>query len=104
PDLGEAERRVRARDPEVAGERLLEPAGEAVAVDGGDHRLPDLEAPRDAGQPEIVVMAAAPPLGLRRAHGGDQLLQAGPGREPPVAGAGQDCDPGGVVVPEARPD
>jgi hypothetical protein len=37
-DLGEAEPRVLHRDAVVAGERDLEPAAEAVAVDHGDGR------------------------------------------------------------------
>src|SRR5262249_56337662 len=37
-DLGEAELRIAQRDPHVAGERDLEPAAEAIAVDRGDQR------------------------------------------------------------------
>ena len=39
----------RVRDPEVAGERDLEPAAEAVAVDRGDHR--DRRPPRSGRRP-----------------------------------------------------
>ena len=41
-DLGQGEARAGRRDPQVAGERKLEPATEGQAVDGGNHRLAEL--------------------------------------------------------------
>ena len=41
-DLGQGEARAGGGDPQVAGERELEPAAEGQAVDGGNHRLAEL--------------------------------------------------------------
>src|SRR5438270_10382035 len=89
PNLGQPEARVGRRDAQITGQRLLEATGQTEAVDGGDHRLPDRKAARDAAQAEARVrdrvVATAAPEGAR-----DHLLQIGTGRERLVAGAGQD--------------
>src|SRR5262245_38788875 len=93
---------MRRREAEVARQRLLEPARDAVAVDGRDHGFPDLESARDSAETVIVVgdrVVSTAPRERRRDH----LLQIGTGREGLLARAGEDRDPGRVVVAKPRP-
>src|SRR5439155_17624008 len=48
---------VGARDPQIAPERELQPAGDRVALDGGDHRLRDQHARRAHRAVDVVVDA-----------------------------------------------
>jgi hypothetical protein len=94
--LRAAERRGLGRDADVAAEGQLEPPGEAVAVDRGDHRLRDLEPLAepvlDLRPPQLVD---AP--GVRAAV---HLLEIGAGAERLVARAGDDRDAERVVAVE----
>src|SRR5581483_2112448 len=56
--LRQAKRGVLGGDADVTGERDLEAAGEAVAVDGGDDRLVALEVARDAAERRARVGGA----------------------------------------------
>ena len=51
--------------PQVAGQRQLEAAGDGIAVDGGEDRLVDVEATRNAAQ-TVALDPALAELGRRR--------------------------------------
>ena len=76
-------------DADVAPGGRLQAGGEAVAVDGGDGRLEDVDAARVAHVALGVVGAGPQPVHAPRAqvHLRDHL-QVGPGGEGAVAGAG----------------
>ena len=81
--LRQREPRVLGRDADVAGERHLEPAAEAEAMDRGDDRLAH---PLERGDP-VVVHALAAILAER--CDGRELLDVGAGAKPALAGAAQ---------------
>jgi hypothetical protein len=90
--LRQAELRVGAGDDEVAGEHQLGPAGQGEAPHGRDHRL----GPRVAHEPaeaaaSVVSSAARPAASALRSAPAQKF---GPG-------AGQQRDPGLVVLLEA---
>src|SRR5262249_9534605 len=85
--LGETEARVLARDPDVAGERQLEAATEAVAADGRDNWLPAAIH----GLPEVQALARFAELrGRARLH---ELADVRAGGERLLARAGHDDTP-----------
>ncbi len=105
PALGEPEPGVGRRDPQVAPERELEPAGQAPAGDRGDRRLRG----RQPAEPERAVGTLVEPggdlrlgvvAGERGALLGDRL-QVGAGAERLRPLAGEDEDAGLVVGLEA---
>jgi hypothetical protein len=101
--LERAELRPLGRDPQVAGQGKLEPAGEGPPVHRGDHRLRDLvQAPGQAAQAEVDDFAH--PLWRRL----DVVLrnvgaQVG-ARAEGVAGAAKDGYVEVLVVAEVGPD
>jgi hypothetical protein len=94
--LGQAELGVIGSDGEVAGEHDLDPAAQRQPVHRGDHRLKEIEAPRDPGEAarRMIVVAA------RRA-----LLQIAADAERACPGARDDRDTqrgiGGVRIESA---
>jgi len=58
-----SELRLLGGDADVAHQRQLEAAGQAVAVDGRDDRLPDVDALGDAAEVRALVSAPAVALG-----------------------------------------
>src|SRR3990167_2996369 len=89
---------MRGRSESAASSRARRASSSTLArLEAG---LPDLEPARDAAEPVGVVPATDP----APAEGGrDHLLEVGARAERLVAGAREDGNPGGVVVPEARP-
>ena len=102
PRLEGPEHRAHGGDADVAGERLLETAGERPAVDGPDDRLGDpVQAAGEAAEAQLHDLADPPGRGVPHDRR-DVGLEVGAGAER-VAGAGQDGHVDGVVVAKVRP-
>ena len=91
----DAEHRVLGGDAQVAPDRQLEPAGDRVALDRGDHRLAE-QHPRRPDRPVAVGLDPAARGAARLAH----RLEVGAGAEL-AARAGQHRDGQRVVGVEA---
>jgi hypothetical protein len=96
----DAEGRMVGRDPDVARHRELHAAREAVAVDRGDDRLPDVDALRDAAQVRALVRPAPVPLGRPFRDGLDVVTEVRARAERLPPRAGQDRDVELRIVPE----
>src|SRR5205823_5915189 len=99
-----AELRVVGGDADVARHRELHAAREAVTVDRGDDRFPDVDTLRDAA--EVRPLVRAPAVPLRRPlrdglHVGPQIRARAEGLRP---GAGEDRHVELRVVAEVVPD
>src|SRR3954454_22653730 len=99
--LERPEHRALGGDPDVARQRLLEPARERPAVDGPDDGLVDLVQP--AGERAEAQVDDLPHAALAADDRRDVGLEVG-ARAARVAGAGEDRDVDRVVVAELGPD
>src|SRR5262245_53583324 len=86
--LRAAERSGGGRDPEVAALRKLQPTGEAVAVDGCDHRLLRLNALAETCRAILIPQLVRAAMKLAAV----KLLEIGTGTEGLGSGASKDCD------------
>src|SRR5579859_7868180 len=86
-------------DAKVASQRQLQPTGEAVAVDRGDHRLPGLEVAGDAAEAWSRRRAGSRRLDPR----GNQALEVCARAEGAFARTGQHADPDIRVVAKIGP-
>jgi hypothetical protein len=87
-------------DADVAGEREFHAARQRVAVNGGDQRLPGLEATGYSAEVEAVEAVLAREAAQLR----NQFLQIGPCAEGAIARSGENGDPDIGVVPDICPN
>jgi hypothetical protein len=95
--LRHAELGVLRGDADVARDRDLQPAGQAVAVDRGDDRLPALKVAGDAAERRARHLTRVAPLSGHHLGHRHQVVAGGEGA---FAGAGEDGDPEVGVVAE----
>ena len=98
-----AELRVLGGDPNVGQQRGLQPGGERVAVDRGDHRLEHVDAAGVAARAREVVDGAAEGLPVVDLADLGRILEVPSRGERGLARARDDQDEGLVVVAEALP-